>query len=167
MSSDDESERENPHELPDPREEPVKAAETMLRQTRDEMSGDLYDDHEEVRKWAMNLEWACAALAEHEDSDYDSNTETTQTVHIVIGHTRWWEDGFEILGVFNDPELAESVADWPTDAKVNYLASAMDRKQLLELVGELADLPDDEIGKQSIHKSGLVQLAVILEEKDD
>lgn len=51
-------------EVPDPREQPVKAAEFMLRQTRGEMSGDLYDEHEEVREWAANLEWAYTALAE-------------------------------------------------------------------------------------------------------
>lgn len=73
----DGSERESQHELPDPREQPVKAAETMLRQTRDEMGGDLYDEHEAVREWAMNIEWAYTALAEHEESDYDSMAEAS------------------------------------------------------------------------------------------
>jgi hypothetical protein len=40
----------------------------------------------------------------------------------------------------------------------------MDRDNLLKLVGELADIPDDEIGAQSIHKNGLAQLIVRLEE---
>lgn len=70
-------ESENPHEVPNPRKHPVKAAETMLRQTRGEMSGDLYDGHEEVREWAMNIEWAITALAEHEDSDHDSIEEAS------------------------------------------------------------------------------------------
>lgn len=64
---------------------------------------------------------------------------------------------------YRDIELPDTWNEWPTDAKVNYLASAMDRKQLLETVGALAGLPDDEIGKQSIHKSGLAQLIVVLD----
>lgn len=43
----------------------------------------------------------------------ESNTKRSQTVHIVIGHTRWHEDGFELLGVYDDPERAESEADDP------------------------------------------------------
>lgn len=61
-------------------------------------------------------------------------------------------------------DLPDEWDSYPTDAKVNYLASVMDRDQLLNMVGESADIPDDEIGAQSIHKSGLVQLITVLEE---
>lgn len=53
----------------DPVEDPVKAADEMLHQTRDNMSGELYDEHEEVREWAMNIEWAYTALNEELEDD--------------------------------------------------------------------------------------------------
>ena len=56
-------------DLPDPRDDPLEAAYAMLHHVRDEMSGDLYDEHEEVRDWAMSIEWAYTAVAEHEDFD--------------------------------------------------------------------------------------------------
>jgi len=65
-----------------------------------------------------------------------------------------------------DVPLPDTWDEWPTDAKVNYLADTMGRDQLLALVGDLAGLPDDEIGAQSIHKSGLAQLAIVLEDSD-
>lgn len=55
------------NELPDPTEDPLNAAYQMLEQTRDDMSGDLYEGNEPVREWAINLEWTLTALAEHED----------------------------------------------------------------------------------------------------
>lgn len=61
-------------------------------------------------------------------------------------------------------DLPDEWADYPADAKVNYLATVMDRDQLLETVGALGDIPEDEIGAQSIHKSGLAQLIVTLED---
>lgn len=63
---------------------------------------------------------------------------------------------------YREVELPDEWTEWPEDAKVNYLASAMDRDQLLSLVGEHAGIPDSEIGAQSIHKSGLAQLIVVL-----
>lgn len=63
---------------------------------------------------------------------------------------------------YREVELPDEWVEWPEDARVNYLASAMDRDQLLDLVGEHAGIPDEEIGKQSIHKSGLAQLIVVL-----
>lgn len=69
--SDDNSTMESNHEVPDPTEEPLKAAFWMLQNVRDDMSGELYDEHEEVRDWAMNIEWAYSAVAEHEDFEYD------------------------------------------------------------------------------------------------
>jgi hypothetical protein len=60
-------------------------------------------------------------------------------------------------------DLPEEWESFPADAKVNYLASTMDRDQLLATVGDLGDVPDSEIGAQSIHKSGLAQLIVTLE----
>jgi len=66
--------------------------------------------------------------------------------------------------VYREVDLPEQWDDYPTDAKVNYLATVMDRDQLLATVGELAGIPDDEIGAQSIHKSGLAQLITELEE---
>lgn len=68
---------------------------------------------------------------------------------------------------YREVELPDEWTEWPDDAKVNYLASAMDRDQLLSLVGEYAGVPDSEIGKQSIHKSGLAQLIVVLEGEND
>jgi len=65
---------------------------------------------------------------------------------------------------YRDVDLPDEWAQWPTDAKVNYLANSMGRDQLLALVGERAGLPDEEIGAQSIHKNGLAQLIVRLEE---
>ena len=53
-------------DLPDPEENPIEAAEEMLERTRTAMSGELYENHEEVRDWAMNLEWALTALWRHE-----------------------------------------------------------------------------------------------------
>jgi hypothetical protein len=63
---------------------------------------------------------------------------------------------------YRDVDLPDEWVDWPPDAQVNYLASVMDRDGLLERVGDLADIPDDEIGAQSIHKTGLAQLIVAL-----
>jgi hypothetical protein len=65
--------------------------------------------------------------------------------------------------VYREVDLPDEWESYPTDAKVNYLATVMDRDNLLKLVGELADIPDDEVGAQSIHKSGLAQLIVRLE----
>jgi hypothetical protein len=56
---------------------------------------------------------------------------------------------------------------WPDDTKATPLVSAMDRDQLLSLVGEYAGVPDSEIGEQSIHKSSLAQLIVVFEGEDD
>lgn len=66
--------------------------------------------------------------------------------------------------VYRDVDLPDEWDSYPTDAKVNYLASVMDRDQLLRQVGEAAGIPDDEIGEQSIHKTGLAQLVVVLQE---
>lgn len=68
---------------------------------------------------------------------------------------------------YRKTDLPDSWDSYPTDAKVNYLATCMDRDQLLETVGELAGIPDGEIGAQSIHKSGLAQFIVTLERCDD
>lgn len=68
---------------------------------------------------------------------------------------------------YREVGLPDEWEQWPDDAKVNYLASTMDRDQLLSRVGDLAGIPDDEIGKQSIHKSGLAQLITTLEGDDD
>jgi len=65
---------------------------------------------------------------------------------------------------YRDVDLPDEWDSFPTDAKVNYLATVMDRDQLLATVGELAEIPDDEIGAQSIHKNGLAQLITVLEE---
>lgn len=54
-------------DIPDPTEEPLKAAYWMLHTVRCDMDGDLYDGHEEVREWASSIEWAYTAVAEHED----------------------------------------------------------------------------------------------------
>lgn len=63
---------------------------------------------------------------------------------------------------YRDVDLPTEWDSYPTDAKVNYLSTVMDRDQLLTLVGERAGIPDDEIGEQSIHKTGLAQLVVVL-----
>jgi hypothetical protein len=64
---------------------------------------------------------------------------------------------------YRDVDIPDAWDDWPDDAKVNYLSTAMDRDQLLETVGELAGIPDGEIGEQSLWKSALAQLVVVLE----
>lgn len=64
---------------------------------------------------------------------------------------------------YREVDLPDEWDKFGTDAKVNYLCTAMGRDQLLDVIGELADIPDDEIGEQSIHKSGLAQLVVALE----
>jgi hypothetical protein len=64
---------------------------------------------------------------------------------------------------YRDVDLPDEWDSYPDDAKVNYLASVCDREQLLRRVGVAAGIPDDEIGSQSIHKSGLAQLLVTLE----
>lgn len=56
-------------EVPDPKEEPVEAAYNHLRNLRDEMSGELYDEHEEVREWAMDVEWAYTAVNEAREEE--------------------------------------------------------------------------------------------------
>lgn len=68
---------------------------------------------------------------------------------------------------YRDVDLPDEWPEWPEDAKVNYLASVMDRDQLLRLVGEYGGVPESEIGKQSIHKSGLAQLIVVLAGEND
>ena len=68
---------------------------------------------------------------------------------------------------YRDADVPDEWESFPADAKVNYLATVMDRDQLLDRVGDLAGIPDDEIGAQSIHKSGLAQLIVTLEDRDD
>lgn len=68
---------------------------------------------------------------------------------------------------YRDVEIPDEWAAWPDDAKVNYLATAMDRDALLATVGALAGIPDDEIGAQNIHKAGLAQLIVTLEDEDE
>jgi len=62
-----------------------------------------------------------------------------------------------------DVPLPEEWDEWPDDAKINYLATTMDREQMLALAGDLADIPDEEIGAQSFLKSGLAQLIVTLQ----
>lgn len=58
-------------EIPNATEEPLKATYLKLHQIRSKMSSDLYDEHEEVRDWAMDVEWAYTALSEHEDVDIE------------------------------------------------------------------------------------------------
>ena len=65
---------------------------------------------------------------------------------------------------YRDVDIPDTWIEWSDDAKVNYLASTMDRAQLLDLVGEAAGIPDNEIGEQSLHKNGLAQLIVALNE---
>lgn len=67
---------------------------------------------------------------------------------------------------YRDVDLPDNWETFPDNAKVNYLSSVMDRNQILEVVADLAEIPDDEIGEQSIHKSGLAQLVVALEKRD-
>lgn len=68
---------------------------------------------------------------------------------------------------YRNIEIPETWDEWPENAKINYLCSAADRDRLLEFVGELADIPESEIGEQSIHKSGLAQLIIKLEENNE
>lgn len=68
---------------------------------------------------------------------------------------------------YRDVDLPENWDDFPVDAKVNYLATVMDRNQLLHTIAELGDIPSDEVGAQSFLKSGLAQLIVKLEECND
>ena len=56
-------------DMPNAMEEPLLAAYLMLHKVRGDMNGDLYDEHEEVREWAMDVEWAYTAIDEHEDFD--------------------------------------------------------------------------------------------------
>ena len=46
--------------------------------------------------------------------------------------------------VYRDVDLPDKWAEWPESAKVNYLSSAMDRDNLLRLVGEAGNVPEDE-----------------------
>lgn len=68
--------------------------------------------------------------------------------------------------VYRDVDLPETWDEWPEDARVNYLCTVMDRSQLLRTVGELATIPDAEIGEQSIHKAGLAHLVVVLQHQE-
>lgn len=63
--------------------------------------------------------------------------------------------------------LPEERDEWPEAARVNYLESTLDRGQLLALVGDLADIPEDEIGQQSLLKNGLAQFIVAPEAVED
>lgn len=67
---------------------------------------------------------------------------------------------------YRDVNLPEEWDKFGVDAKVNYLSTVMDRDQLLDSVGELADIPDEEIGEQSLHKNALAQLVVVLENNE-
>ena len=62
-------------DIPNAKEEPLKAAYLKLHQLRSEMSGDLYDEYDEVREWAMDVEWIYTAVAEHDDVDIDAIAE--------------------------------------------------------------------------------------------
>lgn len=65
------SEGVDEHDIPDPTEEPLEAAYLKLHHVRDKMSSDLYDEREEVRDWAGDVEWAYTAISEHEDINTD------------------------------------------------------------------------------------------------
>lgn len=54
-------------DIPNPTEEPLEAAYQMLHDIRDRMSGDLYEEHEEVREWAVDIEWAYTAVNEERE----------------------------------------------------------------------------------------------------
>lgn len=62
-----------------------------------------------------------------------------------------------------DVPVPEQWGEWPPEARINYLASTMDREQLLALAGEAADIPSEQIGAQSFLKAGLAQLVVRLD----
>lgn len=64
--------------------------------------------------------------------------------------------------VYREVEIPEEWSEWPEAARVNYLCSVMDRKQLLKHVAEAGNVPAEEVGEQSIHKAGLAQLIVTL-----
>jgi hypothetical protein len=64
---------------------------------------------------------------------------------------------------YRDVEIPDTWNEWPRDAKVNYLCTVMDRDQLLRSISDVADIPGEEIGEQSIHKTGLAQLIVELQ----
>lgn len=66
----------------------------------------------------------------------------------------------------NDVPLPDEWDEWPEEAKINYIASTMDREQMLSMAADLADIPDDQVGAQSFLKAGLAQLIVTLEECD-
>lgn len=68
---------------------------------------------------------------------------------------------------YRDVTLPDEWDKFGTDAKVNYLCNVVDRDQLLDLVGEAGNVPEDEIGEQSFYKAGLAQLLVTLEEVDE
>ena len=62
-------------DIPNARDEPLKAAYLKLQQARGKIGGDLYDEHEEVREVMMDIEWAYTAIAEHDDIDIDEISE--------------------------------------------------------------------------------------------
>lgn len=66
---------------------------------------------------------------------------------------------------YRDVELPEEWDKFGEDAKVNYLSTVMDRDQLLEEVAAAGNIPDSEVGEQSMHKAGLAQLLVTLEDE--
>lgn len=65
---------------------------------------------------------------------------------------------------YRDVDLPDTWDEWSTDAQVNYLCTVMDRDQLMKVIAEMANIPDDEVGEQSIHKAGLAQLVVVLDD---
>lgn len=69
------------------------------------------------------------------------------------------QEGFESIR----PDRWE---EWPQEAKIEFVSNVITREAVLELIGDLADMPD-EIGEQSIHKGGLAKLVVILDEYND
>lgn len=65
---------------------------------------------------------------------------------------------------YRDVDLPATWDEWDVNAKVNYLCTVTDRNSLMQMIGEKAGVPDDEIGPQSIHKAGLAQVLVALTE---
>lgn len=62
---------------------------------------------------------------------------------------------------FRDVDVPNNFGEWDVDARVNYLANCLDRKQIANYVRECADLPERE--QPTMLKDELVELAIKLQ----
>ena len=167
-------------DIPNAKEEPLKAAYLKLHQLRSEMNGDLYDEHDEVSQWAMDVEWIYTAVAEHDDVDAEAimedlhggdgpppadfdygetlsdgqyeNHPTTDTGEFVQPVRKSYvHDACGSTTTMND-DLAESFARAPEQYGKTFCANCGDYYPLSEFVWKGTDTRLDTVGEVDGHE---------------